>query len=72
MLFMIGAIFIALSLCMFFILSLLTGIGKAMDSFYVNGSSFFQLDYVMYPIISAFIGLIFISFHFTNHKENNK
>ena len=59
MLFMIGAIFIALSLCMFFVLSLLSGIGKAMGNF-VNTSSFFFFDYVMYPIISALIGLILI------------
>jgi uncharacterized membrane-anchored protein YitT (DUF2179 family) len=72
MLFMIGAIFIALSLFMFFIISVLSGIGKATDSFCINASSFFQLDYVMYPIISAFIGIIVVSFHFTNHKENSK
>lgn len=72
MLFIIGAIFIALSLCMFFILSVLSGIGKAKDSFFINASSFFQLDYVMYPLISAFIGLLLIAFHFTNHKENSK
>ncbi|MFP7414987.1 hypothetical protein [Priestia filamentosa] len=68
MLFVIGAIFIALSLFMFFVLSLLSGIGKAMGNF-INTSSFFQLDYVMYPIISAFIGLILISFYEPQGKQ---
>ncbi|WP_019393581.1 hypothetical protein [Priestia filamentosa] len=68
MLFMIGAIFIALSLFMFFVLSLLSVIGKAMGNF-IDTSIFFQFDYVMYPIISAFIGLILISFYEPQEKQ---